>query len=154
MPGPVTNRTRAVANRLHALPSDIVKAAADEISDTIRQQVRADTGGDGRLSGMGPRGGQLDVQSRPDSGADAALALTPTAPGIAAILEHGTRPHEVAAARGRKSRALKVAGQWVTGPVLVRGSPAKHTWSRGVDAGTHAAVTAAGDQFKKVIDGP
>lgn len=153
MPGPVTTRTRAAAKRVRALPPVVVRSGADQIADAVLHQCRSDMGGDGLFSGM-PQARRFDVDTRPQSrGKAAQVEVTPTERGVAAILEYGTRRHTVAASRERRSRALRIGNQWITGPVVVRGSPAKHSWSRGVDAGTDAAIAAAGDEFTKAARG-
>lgn len=150
MPGPVTNRTRTVAKRVRALPQDVVTVAAGEIADATLARCRADLGGDARFSGMGSSGPRLDVETKTASGGDAAVVVVPSNAGIVTILEEGTRPHRIGSKRPG-SRAIRVAGTWITGPVTVSGSPAKRSWSRGIEDGRPAAVRAAHDELGKAV---
>lgn len=101
---------------------------ADVLADAVERQLRADTGGDGRFS-RDRSGGRATVEV--DAGRGQADVTGAGSMGTWAILEHGTRSHDVAAAEGR---ALSTPH----GPrrsVRVSGVRPRETWTRGVDDG-------------------
>lgn len=117
------------------LPTAMGKAtgeAALHVTSSVRDVTRADSGGDMRLSGVGRRGAR--VGARYDvKGTRNPVALV-RATGPMHLLERGARPHEIRGRRGRLMRTPYGPRRSVQHP----GAPAKHTWSRGVDASVPA----------------
>lgn len=152
MPGPATRLARDVAARTRSLPQTVVKSAAKEVADTLRIEAVRDTG-DGRLSNLG--GAKLTATTKLEGSSAVAVARVVPAPksrGAWAIVERGTKRHAIPARRRRDNDALDVGGVgWRSGPVIVRGARAKHTWTNGVRAGTPNARRAADDEFHKVM---
>lgn len=102
--------------------------AALRVTSSVRDVTRADSGGDMRLSGVGRRGARVgaryDVKGRANP-----VALV-RATGPMHLLERGAGPHMIRARRGRFLSTPYGPRRSVHHP----GAPAKHTWSRGVDA--------------------
>jgi hypothetical protein len=111
---------------------------ADVLARAVQDQLRADTGGDGGFS-RGRNLGRADVTVDPGRGQAEVAGSGSMA--VWTMLEHGTRPHEVRAGRGRV-----LATPYGPRPyVRVSGMRPKRTWTRGVQAGM-PQVGRDGDQ--------
>lgn len=172
-------RLAKVSAGLKVLDKRIVKVAAKAVHDAIDVQVVKDTGGDGRLSGYGAKAATLVVGEKPITNG---IRLQPPGRGVYGqflIVEAGADPHRVAAkgvkftgkgavakrkaqaaaresgARGAFSGAKPLRTPWgpryrLTRPVS---SPAKRTWTKGVEAGRQDAVEAAREELAKILAG-
>lgn len=155
-----------LARQMSDLPGQIraqsrvaVNASALTITNTLREQIRAASGGDMRLSGVGRRGGTR-VGARYDvKGTDNPTALI-RATGPLHLVENPTSPHVIpkqgaTRGRGRNKRARVVV---VNGRVFARvnhpGTRGKQPWRKGVTAGvpkgTRAYMNTMGDLWPRV----
>jgi hypothetical protein len=114
---------RSYADDVRRLADEQPAAGAALLAETIDAALRADTGGDGGFShGQGMGRATVDVLTRSGS----ADVIGAGSRGVWAILEHGTRGHEVRAGRGGFLRTPY-------GPrraVNVSGVAARRTWTR------------------------
>lgn len=120
---------RALAKRYRDLPERQVRAGAAELRKTTLTQLKHDVGSDRALSGVWLKGRgkvkyPLNVTLTVDKTAHAAVGIFQVVRkqrGLWSIIEGGT----------------------------VTGSPAKFTFTRGVDAGMNAAEDAMADEWGK-----
>lgn len=123
--------------RMNDAPTRLAHAAAEAMAHGIEAQLLRDTNGTRRLRNL-DRSSLSTTTDVHDGTAD----ISAVGSGWA-ILEHGTTAHQVAAARQRQSRALKVEGVgWRVGPVRIRGSRPKHTFTVGTRESVDAAFQA------------
>jgi hypothetical protein len=113
------------------------------LAERISSELRAATGGDGRLSRH--PGGAADVSQ--EAGQGSADVSASGNRGVWGILEKGTTPHITRA----KGRGLLRTPYGPRPFVRVSGVPARRTWSRGVEAGTPDVIRSAETTFKEVF---
>lgn len=137
-------RLREVSTRVRSLPERTVRVGADAFNESITARVRQDTGGDMRLSGFAGRGKRIATTTRISGGGRIASATIRLRGPQAAILEKGAKPHTVGRRRDGKGGLHMTPGAsgFKTGPFRVSGSPAKRTFSNGIDDGRAAAREA------------
>lgn len=136
-------RLRQTSARFRSLPEQLVRVGADALNESIMQQLRADTGGDQRLSGFGRRGKKMATTTRISGGGRIASAVIRARGPQWAIVEKGADPHLVGRRRdGKGGLHMNAGGGWRTGPWRVSGSPAKRTLSKGRDRGRAPALAA------------
>lgn len=146
---------REVSARVRSLPEQTVRVGADAFNEAITLRLQRDTGGDMKLSGAGGRRGRskkLATKTR-ISGGGRIESATITAKGAQwSWLEKGTDAHVVGRRRdGKGGLHMNTGRGWKTGPWRVSGSPAKHTFSKGVDDGRAAARDAMRDELRRAI---
>jgi hypothetical protein len=146
MAGRASKAARRLAVDLRNAPAQLLAVAAGAVQQGIETQLQRDIGGDQALSGMKNSRLIVKVDERGDSTTISAAGSL----GAWGIIEGGSKAHDVKARKGRRSRALKVAGDWRTGPVHVRGSRPKHTFTRGVEAGTSRAVDLMAAEWARI----
>jgi hypothetical protein len=134
---------RGWARDVRRFADDWPKQGAEVLSRDVTDRLRADTGGDGRLSHY--RGGGATVQVT--SGAGTAEVAGSGAMGVWAILESGTTAHTVT---GRGARGVVLSPYGPRRSVRVSGVRGKQTWSQGVDRGMDAADADAGRAWAQV----
>lgn len=119
-----------LAVNVAAFSERAVRHVAKGLAKPIRKQLKRDTGGDSRLSGIG--NARLNVSTRVKVTGGRATGVVAGGPkklrGPWSWLEAGTAPHSTR--RGVKARDTRRAG--VTG-LDHPGTPAKRTWSRPVE---------------------
>ena len=130
----------ALPNAIRAAQRQAVSKGALAITQDIRAQISAATGGSNRLTGVGRRGARVGARY------DVKGSVNPTAliraTGPMHLLERGRRGGYEVRPRGRRKRAaLRFDGQYaaVTHPGPTGG---KQPWARGVTAGTPKAREA------------
>lgn len=145
---------------LTKLPAEIVVGTGDVIRTALLDEARVATGGDLRLSGVSWMRFTLDVSVTVNkAGNDSSALLAPApafgGPSIWSWIEFGTRGHDIGTGSSRRwptrRQRLRIGGNWVTGPVTVRGMRAKRAWSRGVEAGFTNAIKEAERLFEKAV---
>jgi hypothetical protein len=145
-----------VSARVRSLPERTVRVGADAFNESITARVRTDTGGDMKLSGFGGRSGKgtrIATTTRISGGGRIATATIRLRGAQAAILEKGARPHTVGRRRDGKGGLHMNVGGWKTGPWRVSGSPAKQTFTKGIDDGRAAARSAMDAELSGAIRG-
>lgn len=118
--------------------------------------ARADTGGDLKLSHVWWMNFTLDVSVTVSGSEESSTALLAPEPlrGGGAIwswLENGTRAHEIGVSKKGRRKHLLINGNWVTGPIRVRGMRAKRTWSKGIEQGTPDVIKLAEQLLAKAV---
>lgn len=145
-------RLRQTSARIRSLPEQLVRVGADALKESITDQLRRDSGGDAKLSGFGRRGRKMATNTRISGGGRIASAVIKARGPQWAILEKGTDAHLVGRRRDGKGGLHMNAGRgWRTGPWRVSGSPAKRTFSKGVERGRRPAVSAMAERKRQVI---
>jgi hypothetical protein len=149
----VASDYRALAKRYRSLPEEMVRAGAAEMSQAILTNLKADTGGDQRLSGFTRRPGahpKMAVTTKISPGTRISTATIEASPrrfrGMWSILESGTAERIVGQltrkTTGPGGKHMKVGSDWHTGPWSAGSSPAKRTFSEGVLLGGRDADRA------------
>lgn len=144
---------RALAKSYRSLPEQMVRAGAAEMAKAILTNLRADTGGDQRMSGFTRRPGahpKMAVTTKVSPGTRLATATIEASPrklrGMWSILESGTAERIVGQLTrktiGPGGKHMKIGSAWHTGPWSAGHSPAKRTFSEGVRVGTRDAERA------------
>lgn len=147
-----SSHLREVSTRVRSLPERTVRVGADAFNEAIAERVRKDTGGDARLSGFGRRGKRVATTTRVSGGGRVASVVIRMRGPQAAILERGAQPHVVGRRRdGKGGLHMTPGGDWRTGPFRVSGSPAKRTFTLGVEAGRARARDAMQDELRKAL---
>ena len=129
--------------------------AALHVTSGVRDAVRADSGGDMRLSGVGRSGARVGARFDIKGVANPVALIRATGP--MQLLERGARPHPIVVRgapggrrRSRGARALRTP----YGPrrsVSHPGAPAKHTWSHAVDAAVGDVPKIYRDALRKQL---
>lgn len=134
---------------LERLPAEIVADVGDVIRTALLDEARRAIGADLRISGVSWMNFALDVNlAVTKAGPESVATLTPApifgGPAIWSWIEFGTKTHEIGTGASKtwptRRRRLRIGGNWVTGPVTVRGMAAQHRWTRGVETGTKTAL--------------
>jgi len=141
---------RAIARKVEEFGAYWCRHSGDLVAQQITNQLRADTGGDGRLSNA--RLGPADVRVK--ATAKAAYIKNSGSKVVWAWLEEGTGTHTISPkGRGRgRRRALRTP----YGPrarVTVSGMKPKQTWTKGNERGMAAAERDATYQFGRMLGG-
>jgi hypothetical protein len=135
---------RGWAQDVKRFADDWPRQGGDVLARDVTAQLRADTGGDGRLS-HDRRGGAADVQVTASAGqADVVGAGNM---GTWAILETGTKSHTTT---GRGLRGVVRTPYGPRRTVNVSGVPGRQTWSRGIDQGMGAVEADAARAWGQV----
>lgn len=167
MPGPCAALLRRVSQDVKTLPRTIVDGCAAVVTKELKNTVTADTGGDGRLSGMGNAKVSTKTEVVGTSAAIATIRPARRTTGMWVILEDGTEGHDIRARRVRReggvstrgtsvkrhrgSEAMRVGDSWKTGPFTVKGAPAKRTWSRAIRKVRPQMERIGRDELAKVV---
>ncbi len=128
-----------VAKMANRLPAELQRAqlrgvskAALTVTQGIRSEIRAVTGGSNRLSGVGRRGARVGARY------DVKGSINPTALIIATgpmqLLEHDTRPHGITPKRrrrGGRAKALKLTNGQFARSAQHPGTKAKTPFEKG-----------------------
>lgn len=143
--------------RVRSLPERTVRVGAAAFNEAIDARLATDTGGDMKLSGFGGsrrRARKISTKTRISGGGRIASAVIQAKGGAWAILEKGAKPHVVGRRRdGKGGLHMNAGGGWKSGPWRVSGSPAKQTFTRGVDDGRAAAKAAMAEELRKAVSG-
>ena len=116
--------------------------AALAITRELRQRIRADAGGDSRLSGVGVKGARVGANYRQLPSGDVRVQAT----GPVHLLESPTAPHEITPRR-RGRKALRLSDGQIVARVQHPGTRGKRTWTRGVREGTPKGEKAFTDEI-------
>jgi hypothetical protein len=129
-----------LAGQLAALPDELVKAqrrgvqrGALHVTRAIREEIRAATGGDMKLSGVGRKGAR--VGARYTVGGTVEPSAVVRATGPLQLIERDTKPHSIVPRprRGQKRRkALRLANGKFAAAVNHPGTRGKEPFGRGV----------------------
>ena len=129
-------------SKVEDFADEVPDLGARTLTESIDDQLRSATGGDGALSRH--KGGAATIES--DVTNRSAEVRASGSMGVWAIIEDGTRPHTVNA---RPGSAL-----WTPyGPkamVQVSGIAAPHTWTNGVEIGMPQVEQALDAEFAKL----
>jgi hypothetical protein len=151
---------RALARRVATLPERVVRAGAEAMNRQIIAELKADTGGDQALSGMGKgrrgRKTKLATTTTVTGGVRIATAIIKASPrrarGQWAIIEEGTGERISGRKRGGGGLHMHIPGEgWFTGPWSAGRSPAKHTFTDGVRRGVAPAERAMAEAFEREL---
>lgn len=115
------------AAELQPMMTTATAKAALLVTNSVRDQTRADSGGDMRLSGVGRRGARVGARYDVRGGRNPTALVRATGP--MQLLELPTRPHLI---RPQRKRAILTPGgarAYAHHP----GTSGKRTWSRGVN---------------------
>lgn len=110
-----------------------VQRGAMHVTRAVRDEVRAATGGDMRLSGVGKKGARVGAKYTLRGGVNPSAVVKATGP--MQLLEHDTKPHKIAPRRRRgqaKARALRLADGRFVAAVNHPGTRAKRPFEKGV----------------------
>lgn len=129
---------RQMARRAESFPRTFVKGAVSDIRKDQTKSLKADTGGDAKLSGIG--NARLTIRTSVKGGGSLVTGeLSAGKPrGAWAWLEHGTKPHIV----GGKFKGARHPG--------TRG---KQTWSRSVGPSLDRASKRARGELVAIVRG-
>jgi hypothetical protein len=122
---------------------DAAGLGADAWSVSIEDALRADTGGDGRLS-RDRHGGAATVTVEVN-GREADVNGTGSM-GTWSIIENGTQPHTIQAKQG--SALMTPYGP--KSMVQHMGAEAKHTWTNGVDEGVNRVTETLTHEWGRI----
>jgi hypothetical protein len=157
----VSAEYRALARRMRSLPEQMVRAGAVEMQRGITAELKSDTGGDQALSGFGKsrRGRRAKMATTVTVTGGTALATATVkasgARGMWTIIEEGTGERVVGRLTRKTSgpggKHMTIGGQWRTGPWSAGRSPAKHTFTDGVERGTAPAERAMTEAWEQVV---
>lgn len=133
---------KALTGVQRTLGREIAKTARRAILDDVRSR----RSGGLRFSGMNTR---LGASTKITPGSQLSVLVTAKPPGPWSIVEHGSRPHDIAP---RSKRALYFHGMW-SDSVYHPGTAGRPLW-----AGSEAALTAAVtpvivDAFEDALEG-
>lgn len=128
-PAELAAKFRAAGTAIEEASKEGVRAAALEVTQSVRRTVAAASGGDSRLSGVGKRGAKVGA------GFDVKGTRNPTAVvqarGPLHLIERSTKPHAITPKKRNKTRAI----QTPEGPRASAqhpGTRGKHPFERGV----------------------
>jgi hypothetical protein len=126
-----TNAIKKYPAKIEKATIDSVKEAALFTKTTTLGMLRAASGGDLVLSGVGKKGAKIGVNYKV-TGKTAIVA----AYGPVPLIEGPTKGHDIPKVRKRgqrKSNILIINGNVITGPVHHPGTKGKHPWRKGVE---------------------
>jgi hypothetical protein len=127
-----------VARMAARLPEELSKAqrrgvqkGALTVTRAMRDEVRAVTGGDSRLSGVGRRGAKIGARYDIKGQREPTAIIRATGP--AQLVEHDTKPHEIRPRRrrGGKAKALRFADGAFARSARHPGTRARKPYERG-----------------------
>jgi hypothetical protein len=130
MAGSGLSRVVAIAQ---ALPEELQKAelrgvrrSALVVTRGIRAEIRTASGGNNRLSGVGRRGARVGARYDVNTGPNPSALIS--AKGPLHLLEHPTRPHNIAP---KRKKALRFANGVVRGSADHPGTQPSRPFERG-----------------------
>ena len=125
-----------VARMTTRLPDELAKAqrrgvqrGALHVTRGIRDEVRAATGGDMKLSGVGRKGARVGAKYTLGGGSNPTALIKATGP--MQLLEHNTRPHIIKPRKRRGAKALALRGGGFAAAVRHPGTTAKKPFEKG-----------------------
>jgi len=135
------NKTAKMAGELHTLEHRTVEIAALAVKTSVLAQMQAAGVDNGKLRGVGKKGGRVGV--RYDLAGKTALVR---ATGPFHLLERDNKDHRIPKVRGSRARkrVVVIPGVGVRAFANVKGSKGKHPWEKGVAAAVPIQEKAQG----------